>query len=219
MGELGLKFMGKNPLGEASPPNVDKDSDLNVTSRTVSGRLVKEAGIFLPEVTIDVEKYNTLALNIKGNVATIDIRGRKEDSDDWEPIKPITEKLFLLDDRIEEEGKYYFDLCFYNEVSIRAGSTTLSDYTADYVLLQHPCPKPVDAQMKFIRLTPEDGHVEGRFRAIEPLTDITLHNITRFYLRGSRPFETGDKRLAGHTIFGVFDRVRITEGVALLVEV
>ena len=151
--------------------------------------------------------------------------GRSSKTADFLPIPMVDSHYMLRDDAINEDGIFYADISKFELIRVRfvssSGTTTVST-----TLTNQECPKPFDVPIKYKRITPADNLVLGKFRAIEPLTDITLHEQTRLLAPGSVEnhgdtmfdvIETGDMRSAGQTLFGPFARVRLTSGVALLV--
>ncbi len=164
---------------------------------------------------INVENFNRVTFEVQGANPLYVIEGR-DVNHAWVPLPLMTqEHILTLRKRTLTVGIYYVDVSHYNAVRIlHVSSGTLGQWRATISSL--PCPNPIDVQVAYQRIE-GDMEVDGLFRAIEPLTDITFSSRTRD-LSLENPFLDGDVIQAGQTLFGPFNRVRITEGVALLVK-
>lgn len=178
------------------------------------------------ETTHNVSAYNSLICEIKitGNYGIM-IRGEtKNNAVSSRYLPALDEKRFLHPFHLKKTGRYYIDLSGIDTISI-VGHPKREAFEAQFTFSTMPAPEPLDVPVRYKRITPEDGLVVGDFRAIEPLTDIQLSSTTRYtessLNEASETKNTGfldsDIRLAGQPLFGPFERVQITQGVALLV--
>lgn len=209
-----MRNAGRGEDGLAKPISVTNEGITKIQSN--GG--ITESSLFSDEsaITVVVSTYNQAVIDVKGENPYLFVQG-KDFTGEWQRLPHMNVKRFLMTDPIEMEGRYYIDVMGYDELRIiKASSSSL--YQGSITLLVDPLPAPLDTEIKYQRITPADDVVDGYFRAIEPLTDITMDVATRF-LHGytSGVFQNTDVRLAGQPIYGPFNRVKIRDGVALLV--
>lgn len=182
--------------------------------------------LYLPggATTQDVSDYNSMICEfaVTGDFG-IRVRGQANGLDTRRYLPILDENRFLHPYHMYKTGRYYVDLSGIDTIDILPHPNRVDPFEAQFTLSTLPAPEPLDVPVRYKRITPEDGAVTGKFRAIEPLTDINLSPSIRYLEKQNNEgslgvgFATSDIRLAGQPLFGPFSRVEITEGVALLV--
>lgn len=174
--------------------------------------------------SFDVKDYNSMTLALSGtDLYFMGIEGRSF-SGIWQDLKMIDEKLMLIPSITRQPGRYKIDLVGIDAIRWVASSSSYK-FTANVTLSSRYAPTPLDSAVRYKTLRPSDGEVVGYFRAIEPLTDISLTERIRMIEKDKTdlsnpdrsPFRNGQTRLAGQPLYGPFDRVKIDDGEALLV--
>lgn len=219
-----MRIAGQNDQNRARPIQTDRDGNIQIISlfsNTIVERKQGDSSFY-----IDVAKGNSVTIflsNPNDDPNTFYFEGiGSRDRKVRGTVPVIDSNLILRTDPLSEEGIYYIDVSGFEELGVRVRTSSITA-TINVVVSTSPCPQPIDSPVKYQRITSEDGLVVGKFRAIEPITDITLHEDTSLLGEyhessvGATVFETGDERKQGHTIFGPFSRVHLDYGTALLV--
>lgn len=223
-----MRIAGRNDQDRAKPIQTDREGRLITVSKNDDDTVfLHEEGVTpATSYLVDVEEASTLVMyvSVEPTISRGIVFLGRYNRGEYVKIPVIDHNRILRTDDIIKEGIYYVDVSMFDEVNIRAVSSSY-DGVLSYTTTTVMCPQAIDAPVKYKRITTEDGLVKGQFRAIEPITDITLHEQTRLSQEYSdsqslpelSQFETGDGRVAGQTLFGPFSQVRLYSGSAWLV--
>lgn len=219
-----MRIAGRNDQGRAKAIQTDRDGNQIVVSK-ITTNIVSITEDISESVYIDTKDGSTAIITLKNpndDIGAYYFGGRAKLNGDFVKVPCIDSNGQLREDRIDKEGIYYVNVSGFEQLGVKINSSSVTA-TISVVITTAPTPQPIDSPVKYKRINSEDGLVKGKFRAIEPLTDITLHEQTQLAeifsgsTNGGRPFERGDERKQGHTLFGHFNQVRLESGTALLV--
>lgn len=225
MSEQGLRMMAKDQNGNARGLEINALGGMKTS--LISPNIGNGVLDMATSGSRSLETNGALSLvmrleNPNNDEFVFCVEGLTEDGGSYVQVPVIDGNGVARYDSVNKEGLYFVNLSGLERVRIKRYSSSVTA-KVHYNLSHTPCPNPLEAPVKYIRITPTDNAVSGKFKAIEPLSDITLHSDTRFLGEGISPssgvgvIQTGDVRLTGQTLFGHFQRVRISSGAALLV--
>jgi len=229
---LGIKI--KNTSAAARTPHsitISLKQDGEIEDPVPGPQLVEEYGAIvasIPEAgAYEIKGASSLVMHVEAGAVGdrgFFVEGRTKQNNVYSKLPAIDAKRMLRADTLNETGVFYWNTAGLDFIRISKYSSTDTTKMLAY-LTTMKAPDAIEAPVRYRRITPDDMEVTGKFRAIEPLTDITLHANTRLLAQyngttgaaENSVFQNGDTRLTGQTLFGPFDRVRITSGAALLV--